>query len=336
MFFPKYLKKGDTIGVTAVSDGIVDEIKIKRFNKAKENLEERGYDVLFTPNVFTADKRGCSSDGKTRAIQLESLIKNDNVSVIFSAAGGDYLMEMLDYVDFEEIKKHPKWIQGYSDNTGLLYAITTKCHVASVYGFNFGDFGMEKWQTGVTRGVEILEGLNKVQNSYDYYEDVRHEYKTGLEGYYNDKPVLWKNGRGEKRIEINGRLLGGCLDVIQFISGTKFDGTLSFIEKYRDDGIIWFLESFDLSDTSLITTLWKLKQMGYFKYASGFVFGRPLMYSSWTQQPYEEAVMSILGDLNVPIIFDADVGHKGPQFSMINGAIANVVSENGKGVIKYA
>ena len=36
------------------------------------------------------------------------------------------------------------------------------------------------------------------------------------------------------------------------------------------------------------------------------------------------------------IIFDADIGHKGPQFSMINGAIAKVSSANGKGVIQYA
>ena len=38
------------------------------------------------------------------------------------------------------------------------------------------------------------------------------------------------------------------------------------------------------------------------------------MYNTWIEQPYNEAVMSILGDLDVPIIFDADIGHKGPQF----------------------
>ena len=51
-----------------------------------------------------------------------------------------------------------------------------------------------------------------------------------------------------------------------------------------------------------------MKQMGYFKHVNGFVFGRPLMYNTWIEQPYNEAVMSILGDLDVPIIFDADIG----------------------------
>ena len=46
--------------------------------------------------------------------------------------------------------------------------------------------------------------------------------------------------------------------------------------------------------------------------------------------------MSVLGDLNVPIIFDSDIGHKGPQSSVIMGAKAKVTSKNGKGVLEYA
>lgn len=245
-------------------------------------------------------------------------------------------MEMLEYVDFEKIKANPKWVQGYSDNTGLVFPIMTKCDVASVYGCNFGDFGMNPWQTAVSNALGVLEGNVRIQKSFDYYESDRHEYQTGFEGYYKDKEVCWINGRGEEKIEMSGRLIGGCLDVICFLIGTKYDGTEEFIHKYKDDGIIWFLESFDFSDTTLITHLWQMKQMGYFKHVNGFVFGRPLMYNTWIEQPYNEAVMSILGDLDVPIIFDADIGHKGPQFSMINGAIAKVSSANGKGVIQYA
>jgi muramoyltetrapeptide carboxypeptidase LdcA involved in peptidoglycan recycling len=245
-------------------------------------------------------------------------------------------MEMLEYVDFEKIKANPKWVQGYSDNTGLVFPIMTKCDVASVYGCNFGDFGMEPWQNTVSNALGVLEGNVRSQKSFDYYESDRHEYETGFEGYYKDKEVCWINGRGEEKIEMSGRLIGGCLDVICFLIGTKYDGTEEFIHKYKDDGIIWFLESFDFSDTTLITHLWQMKQMGYFKHVNGFVFGRPLMYNTWIEQPYNEAVMSILGDLDVPIIFDADIGHKGPQFSMINGAIAKVSSANGKGVIQYA
>ena len=92
-----------------------------------------------------------------------------------------------------------------------------------------------------------------------------------------------------------------------------------------------------MEDVVLITHLWQMKQRGYFKNARGFVFGRPFMYNTWIEQPYKEAVMSIrISILEVPVIFDADIGHKGPQLSLIEGAVAKVTSEGGKGVLEYA
>lgn len=335
MNIPKYIKPGDVIGVTALSDGIVDEMKIKRFESGKNQLESNGYKVIYTDNVFTADSRGCSSTGEVRAAQLNELIMNENVTAIYSAAGGDYLMEMLEHVDFEAIRNNPKWIQGYSDNTGLLYSVATKCDVATVYGFNFSDFGMNPWQISVSRALDILEGKEKTQESFEYYESERHKYETGLEGYFSDAKVHWSNGRNEDEIIMSGRLIGGCFDVISFLAGTPYEDTPGFIERYKSDGIIWYLESFNMNDSDMITNLWRLKQMGYFEYVSGFVFGRPLFYESWIEQSYENAVMYILGDLNVPIIFNADIGHKGPQFCMINGAKAKVWSKDGKGKVTY-
>ena len=59
------------------------------------------------------------------------------------------------------------------------------------------------------------------------------------------------------------------------------------------------------------------------------------MYEHWTYDEYKDAVMSILGDLNVPVVFDADLGHMGPQFPWIMGAKAKVTSEAGKGTLEY-
>ena len=101
MIIPKYIKKGDTIGVTATSSGIVNELKKKRVANATEQLKEKGYNVLCTDNVFQADWRGCSGTGVERARQFNELISNQNVASILSSAGWDYSMEMLDYVDFE-------------------------------------------------------------------------------------------------------------------------------------------------------------------------------------------------------------------------------------------
>ena len=101
MNIPKYLQKGDTIGVTATSDGIVNELKKKRVENAMRQLSDRGYNVIATDNLFKSDARGCSGTGAERGKEINELIHNPNVRSIMSAAGGDYCMEMLEYIDFE-------------------------------------------------------------------------------------------------------------------------------------------------------------------------------------------------------------------------------------------
>jgi muramoyltetrapeptide carboxypeptidase LdcA involved in peptidoglycan recycling len=71
---------------------------------------------------------------------------------------------------------------------------------------------------------------------------------------------------------------------------------------------------------------------GWFEHVSGFVFGRPMFYDG---DDYEDAVRSVLSDLHVPIVFDADVGHKAPRMTLINGARMKVHVKDGKGRISY-
>ncbi|MCQ2512797.1 MAG: LD-carboxypeptidase [Lachnospiraceae bacterium] len=340
MVFPRYLKKNDGIGVTAMSHPAEDELDRVRFEHGAKTLKIMGYDVTFTENVFhAADAFGRSGSGAEKADQFNGLVKNEKVKAIISAGGGDFLAEMLPYVDLEAFCTNPKWVQGYSDNTSLLYYLTTKADVATVYGCNFSDFGMEPWDISVKRGFGVLEGRVKKQESFDFYQDGFGTYETGLEGYDATVPVEWKTLDGNK-VSMEGRLIGGCLDVLLNICGTPFDGTRDFVKKYKDDGIIWYLESFDLGFESLMEGLWKLKISGWFEGIKGFVFGRPLFYKAenydGTPLPsYKDVLMERLGDLNVPIIMDADIGHKGPQFVMINGAMAKIEAENGNGSVTY-
>ena len=147
---------------------------------------------------------------------------------------------------------------------------------------------------------------------------------TGLEGYSKDKPVCWRTLDGKNAL-FQGRLLGGCMDVILNLIGTPYDGTMDFIDRYKKDGIIWYLESFDLGFEQMMEGLWKMRSLGFFEGARGILFGRPMYYQTQTFEgrtlpSYAEVLEERLGDLDIPIIMDADIGHKGPQFVMINGA----------------
>lgn len=345
MIIPEFLKPGDTLGVTAPSHPIDKEEDQYRFRNAKAKLRKHGYKVIFTDNVFVqADRYGRSGDGRSKAEEFNNLVNNPSVKGIYSAAGGDFLSEMLPYVDLEAFKKNPKWVQGYSDNTSLLYYLTTKGDIATAYGANFSDFGMQNWDVSVRRGLEVLEGKCLKQTSFDAYQNGFGERSTGLEGYSKDTEVEWKCVCGQKHewseVIFRGRLIGGCMDVVLNLAGTPYDGTAGFLEKYKDDGIIWYLESFDLHFEQMMEGLWKMREMGWFDHVSGFVFGRPLFYptETWDGMPlpaYEEVLEERLGELGVPVIADADIGHKGPQFVMINGRKAQVRYAGGRGSVKY-
>jgi len=334
MIYPRFIKEGDKIGVSAFSCGIIDEPGQNCFKYAKEKLKKLfNFDVEFTDNVFK-DEGGRSSSGEVRGKEFNYLVKN-HFPWIISAAGGDYLSEMLEYVDYELFKKNPSWVQGYSDNTSILYALTTICDVATIYGSNFSVFGIENYDQAQEQLLNLIMNKSDTVKSFKFYEDAFHEEVTGLEPYSKDKPVKWINGRYEETIKLKGRLLGGCTEVIFAIVNTPYERTLDFCEKYKDDGIIFFFETFLTTDKELKENLERLKNLGWFKYCKGFVFGRPLFYNPETNKTYQEVVMNVLSDLNVPIIFDADVGHKNPSVPMINGAIAEIISSNGKGSIKY-
>ena len=331
MIYPKFLCKGDIIGVTAPSDGKVDKIDLVRLDNAYSKLESKGYSIMETLNVRKSIN-GRSSSAKERALQLEELFKNNDIKVIVSANGGEFLIEILPYIDFRIIKNNPKWFCGYSDNTGISFVITTMLDIASIYSDNIASFGMNRWHSSINNYLNILEGNINEQKSYNKYQDGYNKYVTGLEGYNLTKDVYWKNIPNID-INISGRFIGGCLDILLSLVGTKYDCVDKFINKYKDDGIIWYLESCDLNCEGVVRGLWQLKEAGWFKYVKGFIFGRPATKSSVYDISYEDSVMSVLKELKVPVILDADFGHIPPRMTLINGSYVEITSCNGKGSI---
>lgn len=334
MIYPKFIKEQGTIGVTAPSRGITNELDLKRLESAIKNLNEKGFNVIETENVRT-DNLGRSSSKEERAKQLESLFLDKKVDAIISASGGDFLMEMIPYLNYEVIKNNPKWFQGYSDPTWLTYTITTNLDIATIYSNNFKSFGMNPWHKSLETNIKILKGDLINQKSFEKYELYKKNQETGLEDYNLTEKVKWKIITGEKEVAIKGRMIGGCLDVINEIYGTNYDKTQEFLEKYQNDGIIWYLENYSLTSEDLTRVLWKLNDKGYFKYTKGIIFGRSLNYQSFYNLSFEETIKSSLKDLKVPIITEADFGHLSPRMTIINGAIAEIKVKNDQGEISF-
>lgn len=333
MNYPEYLKKGDLIGICAPSAGIVKPEKIEKLEIAINALKEMGYRVIETPSVRT-EKDGRSATAKVRAEEFMSLLLNDEVKLIIFATGGDFLCEMLDYLDFELIKTlKPKWMQGYSDITGIGYLFNVNFDIPTLYAQTIKDYAMMPLHQSLIDALRIASGEDVVQYSFDKYEKEWSDSENPREGYNVTEPVEWKNILGPSKIEIEGRSIGGCLDCIKSYIGTKYDKVTDYIERHKEDGIIWFLETFEMNTAELQRTLWQMKSAGYFKYCKGIVFGRPLFVREDYETSFNEACKIALSDLNIPVICDADIGHVSPQMAIVNGAILKITSENGKGIV---
>lgn len=334
MIYPKFIQKNDCIAVPAPSAGAWDVPAQNRMLHAQKKLEALGYRMMLSENIFQYE-RGRSASAEERAKEMNRMFENDDIRLILCAAGGDFLVEMLPYVDFDLLKAHPKLVAGFSDPTGLLYPITTKYDIATIYGKNFKAFGAEDWHRSEIEFWEIAKGNIIKQESYDLYEQERVERITGLEGYHLTEKVEWHTAK-EQVMNWQGRIIGGCLDLIAELAGTKYDGLHEFQERYQDDGIIWYFDICDFSKEETILTLWKLNELNYFKYTKGVVIGRFGNDNSFYDYDAKTCLEdSVLMKQNIPIIWDADVSHKGPCLNIINGSIATINAGYGKGEICF-
>ena len=334
MIYPRYIEKDSLMGVPATSAGANTEQRKNKMLNAKKNLEEYGLRLELSDNLLKCIN-GRSAPEKTRAEEFNSMIKNEYIEMILTATGGEFLIEILPYIRFDLLVKNPKLVAGFSDSTGLLFPITTKYDISTIYGQNFSSFGSEKWHQCQKDFLDLVTGKAKTFHSYNLYEENYSDEITGLEGYNLTKRVYWQT-LNTGNIELNGRIIGGCLDVIAQIAGTKYDGMYEFNEKYKQDGIILYFDNCELSMEETIRTLWRLNEFDYFKYAKGIIFGRFGINKTCLDYTVKTCLKdSVLGKMNIPIIFDADITHRSPCMPIINGALATVSVKNGKGIIDY-
>ena len=126
------------------------------------------------------------------------------------------------------------------------------------------------------------------------------------------------------RLVFSGRLLGGCLDCLVNLLGTRFDRTAEFVERYKDDGIIWFLEACDLNVFSIRRAMWQMEEAGWLRHVKGFLIGRPLNGAAMMNLDAYDAVLEVAGRKNVPVVMDADLGHLPPMMPLVVGSMAEV------------
>ena len=320
---PNFLKENDSIYLVAPSFGCTTSPYDIRLKEAIKNVKELKYNIIEGPNIYKNEGVVASNTKEERAKEINEAFKSD-ASVIWSVGGGELMCEILPLIDFNIIKENPKWFVGFSDNTNLCYTITTMLDIETIYGANFPSLYSIEYDT--------LDTINMLKGKLDFKGYKKWQLDKGtlpLEKYHFGKRTIIKDFNYTTKVK--GRIIGGCLDILTMLCGTKFDFTKDYIERHKDEGIIFFMEACDLNSISLRRALFQLKNSGWFDNVSMFLIGRSLQYYDKSfDQTMEKSYIDMLSEFNKPILFNIDLGHLSPSIPIRVGSLVTVIYNKDK------
>ena len=258
------------VALVVCSNGKAQEDKIK-LDKLEEALKSLGLVPIYS-NYLYKDEFGRSASAKVRAQEVMKFFRDESIKAIFDISGGDLSNEILDYLDYDIIKKNIKPFFGYSDLSVVLNAITVK--------------------TG--ESTYLYQVLNIIGN-----ENIRDSFKKTVMCNEPDLTnISWEFFQGE---EISGIVAGGNIRCFLKLAGTQYFPDL----KNR----VLFLEGLGTTVESLITHLTQLKQMGVFDKISGLLLGT---FTNIEKIYNKNDIYSIVKDFidkDLPVAKTSEVGH---------------------------
>jgi muramoyltetrapeptide carboxypeptidase LdcA involved in peptidoglycan recycling len=283
----------------------------ENINLAKKNLEKIGYNVEFSKNSYVTDSF-ISSSIKQRINDLNEALQDDKVDIILSVLGGYNCNQLLDYIDYDLIVKHPKPICGYSDITVLLNAIYAKTGVTTYLGPTFHSFAMKKRLSG------SINYFNKAINKNSFYlKDPK--YYSSDKWYDDQKNRTFIENKG--CIVINegktkGIIVGGNLCSFNLLQGTNYMPSLEDkILVIEEDSLVGieFPYEFDRNLVSLI-------QQKDFNKVRGIVIGRSQTQTGMNLTKWKK-ILNKKELKKIPIIINTNFGHTTPNATIPIGGI---------------
>jgi muramoyltetrapeptide carboxypeptidase len=301
---PPRLKAGDTIGLVSPSKARYER---EAFAIGIENLQALGFKVKEGQFLRARDGRFAGTDVQ-RAGDINAMFADPTVNGIVCMTGGSGATRMLNLLDYELIRKHPKCIVGYSDITAVLNAIQAK---TGLVGFH-GPMAASDWNAF----------------SLDYFrrvlidaEAVQFKNSTDREGQLTQvKNRIQTIRAGRAR----GRLLGGNLTVLCSLMGT------SYLPDFR--GAILMIEEVHESIYRIDRMLAQLRLAGILQELSGVVLGQFAdckLDDSYGELPLEDTFDDYFKPLKVPVYAGAMFGHIPQQFTLPVGMDVEIDADAG-------
>lgn len=331
---PKLLKKGDKVASISLSWGGAGELR-NRYEIGKKQFEKTfGLRIVETSNALKSAEY-LSKNPKARADDLTEAFSDNSIKAIISNIGGEDSIKTLPYTDISVIKQNPKIFMGFSDTTTTHFACY-KAGLTSFYGTSImagfaENGGMHNYQIkDINQTLFSAEPVGELRPNYegwtsellDWADDSLQNKKRRL-----NKNKGWNYLQGKKTIR--GQLIGGCVEVLEFLKGTDY-----WLYSSEWDNKVLFLETSEemMSPNCLKRILRNYALQGVFEKISGLIFGRP--YNNKYADEYNKVILEVIkdevGNDELPIITEMDFGHTSPIFTLPYGVLAEINSEKKK------
>ena len=294
MITPPLLKQGDTIGIISAAGKVAED----KINPAITLLESWGLNVVLGKHVFGSYHQFSGSDIE-RMEDLQKMLDDPDIKAIFSSRGGYGTIRIIDMLNFQEFKRNPKWIVGFSDITVLHSYLNRVLEVESLHA------AMPSTFPAVGMDSETVSSLKKVlfEGSISY----------DSAGYSLNRPG-----------KVRSSLVGGNLSIICSLSGTPMG-----IE--TNDKIL-FIEDVGEYLYRLDRMMRTLKAAGNLENLAGLIIGgmtemedNDIPFGSSAYQ----IIFELVKDYDYPLAFNFPAGHMEPNRTLIMGReIDFEVSEN--------
>ena len=282
------LNKNDKIALVVCSNGKNIEDK-DRLEKLESILVEMGLVPIFTKYIYK-DKFGRGAKAQVRAEELMSFYKNKEIKAIFDISGGDIANEVLDYLDYDVIKRNYKPFFGYSDLTTVLNALT-----------------------GKTNEINYLYQILNIIESDKIRENFEDTFLKNNQTLFD---VKWRFLQGSN---VKGEVIGGNIRCFLKLAGTKY-----FPEA---ENKVLFIEGLGTSIEGLVTHLAQLKQIGVFDKISGLLIGT---FTKIEKEISEEELFELVKKYipeHLPVVKTSEVGHAKDSKVLKIGEMINIKNE---------
>ena len=282
------LNRNDKIALVVCSNGknIEDE---DRLQKLEDILVEMNLVPIFSKYIYK-DKFGRGAKAQVRAEELMSFYKNKEIKAIFDISGGDIANEILEYLDYDVIKRHYKPFFGYIDLTTVLNALVSKTNEINY----------------------LYQILNIIEN-----EEIRTNFEnTFMKNEQTLFDVKWRFLQGSS---IEGEVIGGNIRCFLKLVGTRY-----FPEVKNK---VLFIEGLGTSIEGLVTHLAQLKQIGVFDIISGLLIGT---FTKIEKDISEEELFKLVKEYipeHLPVVKTSEVGHAKDSKVLEIGGMMNIKNE---------